>query len=86
MVHCANYRAAVGPFGEQGCERSELPCLASDRESQAEDLGVFLPQSGRWTVGMVHCACNRLYSEHYRLSSACYRLGGSAQCTKAMLL
>ena len=27
MEYCANYRAAVGLFVGQGCERSELPCL-----------------------------------------------------------
>ena len=27
--HNANNRMAVGPFRGQGCERSELPCLAS---------------------------------------------------------
>ena len=40
MRHCARYRLycacnriAVGPFKGQGCERSELPCLArGDKE------------------------------------------------------
>ena len=26
--YCMNYRVAVGPLVGQGCERSELPCLA----------------------------------------------------------
>ncbi len=31
-MHSACNRTAVGPFKGQGCERSELPYLASDRE------------------------------------------------------
>jgi len=27
-IHLTNYRVAVGPLVGQGCDRSELPCLA----------------------------------------------------------
>ena len=73
MVHCASNRLfcacnriAVGFFREQGCERSELPCLAQDERILGRRSWSFLSQSVLWTVVMPYCA-------HYRLYSACNR-------------
>ena len=42
MEYCANYRAAVGLFIGQGCERSELPCLSFGGEEARPKVLVFL--------------------------------------------
>ena len=43
MEYCANYRAAVGLFVGQGCERSELPCLSFGSEGARPKVLVCFP-------------------------------------------
>ena len=43
MEYCANYRAAVGLFVGQGCERSELPCLSFGGEGARPKVLVCFP-------------------------------------------
>ena len=46
--YCMNYRVAVGPLIGQGCERSELPCLAD---------GIIKQGRRSWSFYVYHICC-----------------------------
>ena len=60
MLYCANYRAAVGLFIGQGCERSELPCLSFGGEGARPKVLVCFPLNHDSLQGEAHVKSIRL--------------------------